>query len=331
MTMRDTILDTLICNAEQYVSGQQMCEQFGVTRAAIWKHIKALQQSGYEIEASPKKGYKLIGLPDALQPVLVLRGMHTQTIGQNIDYKQEMANTNARAKKLAEQGAPAGTVVLTEQQTQGRGRLGRTWFSPAGSGVWMSVLLRPEMNAGDAMKITMLTGLAVARAIETVSGIRAGIKWPNDIVIGQKKVCGILTEMNANVDGVEWVVVGIGVNVNMRAEDMPEELRKTATSLYMERGLETSRLEMVRNICYEMELLLDEYQRTGDFVPILNDYRSYSVTLGQTVRVTGAEGAFIGTAAEFDDEGVLLVQLEDGTVKRVLSGDVSVRGVMGYV
>ncbi|MGI6004341.1 MAG: biotin--[acetyl-CoA-carboxylase] ligase [Christensenellales bacterium] len=327
--MREQILDMLIRNAQQYVSGQQMCEVFGVTRAAIWKHIKALQAQGYEIDASPKKGYRLLGLPDLVQPALVQRGMYTEVFGRTMVYKDTMESTNMTAKKLAAEGAEHGTLVLTEEQTQGKGRQSRTWFCPRSSGVMMSLILRPDIKT-DPLPITLMAAVAVSHTLRALTFLETKIKWPNDIVIGSKKVCGILTEAVTGGSGDICVVVGIGVNVNMREEEIPPELSDTATSLYVERGLETSRLDVVRGICYDMELLYNAYVQSGDASDIIAQCREHSATIGQRVRVIDGDSEILGEATGIDDTGALIVATDAGE-RRILSGEISVRGIMGYV
>lgn len=325
--MRNEILDLLIRNAQQYVSGQAMCQTFGVTRAAIWKHIKALQAEGYEIVASTKKGYCLVGLPDRVSPALVSRGMYTESFGQNIVYEEVVDSTNRIAKKLADEGAPEGTLVLCERQSAGRGRLGRTWASPKTSGLYMSLILRPDLSADMSLPLTMMTALAVRDAIGEVAGMEAMIKWPNDILLNGKKVVGILTELSVDASGkVKWIVVGIGVNVNTHLDELPEEVRDTATSLAIERGLDCSRLELVRSICYQMETLYRDFLDQGaDAQSFLPRYRIYSSTLARHVRMFAGTEEINGVAEDFDKDGALLIRTDDGALRRVFTGEVTSR------
>ena len=323
--MRNKILDLLIRNAQQYVSGQAMCQEFGVTRAAIWKHIKALQAEGYEIVASTKKGYCLIGLPDRVTPALLLRGMYTEHFGQQIHYQPVIDSTNRVAKELADAGQGEGTLVLCEEQSAGRGRLGREWFSPKNSGLYMTLILRPNLSAQSAMPITMLAALAVRDAISQIAGMEAMIKWPNDILLNGKKVAGILTELSVSSDGqVKWIVVGIGVNVNTRFTDFPEEVQDIATSLYCERGLECSRLELVRAICYQMETLYGEFvAEGGDAKVFLPRYKIYSATLLRRVEMYAGQQKVEGIAEDFDEGGALLIRTDDGKLTRMFTGEVT--------
>ncbi len=323
--MRNEILDLLIRNAQQYVSGQAMCQQFGVTRAAIWKHIKALQAQGYEIIASTKKGYCLVGLPDRVTPELLLRGMYTESFGQNIRYEEQLDSTNRLAKELADAGEEEGTLVICETQTQGRGRLGRQWHSAPAGGVYMSLILRPPLQAQAALPLTMLTALAVRDAISQIAGMEAMIKWPNDILLNGKKVCGILTELSVSPEGaVRWVIPGIGVNVNLHAVDFPAPLRDIATSLSIERGLDCSRLELVRAICYQMETLYQDFISCGgDAQVFLPRYKVYSATLLRRIRLFLGQEQLEGTAEDFDSDGALLLRTDDGTLRRIFTGEVT--------
>lgn len=324
MSIRNGILNELIVNAQQYVSGQRLCETFGVTRAAIWKHIKALQAEGYEITASTKKGYMLLGLPDRVTPELVSRGIYTERVGRNIDYQIELDSTNRRAKQLAEEGAPHGTLVLCESQSAGRGRLGRDWHSPQGAGLYLSMILRPDLSAQSSLPVTMLAALAVRDAIAEAAGLQAMIKWPNDILLNGKKVAGILTEISGDEGGVRWIVVGVGVNVNNRESDFPESLADSATSLRIERGLECSRLELVRAICYEFEKLYDAFMASdGDTSVFMDRYRVYSCTLARRVTLFSGQAQVTGAAEDFDSTGALLVRTDDGDLKRLFSGEIT--------
>ena len=323
--MRYKILEILIQNAQHYVSGEALCKQFGVTRAAIWKHIKALQNEGYEITASTKKGYCLVGLPDRLDAELVLRGMQTETIGRTVRYEDEIDSTNRFAKQLAEENAPHGTLVLCDRQLAGRGRLGRSWFSPERTGLCFSLILRPPVSATNSLPMTMLAALAVRNAISRSTGMEAMIKWPNDLQVNGKKVCGILTEMSVTPEAdVKWIVLGIGINVNTKEEEFPEEVRRIATSLYLERGVECSRLDLVREICLQFETLYDSFVETdGDTQVFLPQYKVYSSTLLRRVKLFLGGEEISGIAEDFDKTGALLVREDNGTLRRIFTGEIS--------
>ena len=324
-------MEILLKNRNEFISGEKISTQLGVTRAAIWKYINALREEGYVIESSSKKGYIMKRTPEIFEAAVLKHGLNTKVFGQNMEIHSQIDSTNKRAKECAFDGAPEGMLILADEQTQGKGRLNRSWISPPGTGIWFSLILRPPIPPVDAPKITAMAGAAVVKAIERVTGLAAGIKWPNDIVLGGKKVCGILTEINADLDLIHYVVVGIGLNVNMRPEDFPDEIRPIATSLRIEKGTVVNRNQMIQAILESMEEIYLEYIKDRDFRRVLEICKSRSVILGKQVRVLGLNEEFRGTAVDLDDDGSLLVKKDDGQVCKVLSGDVSVRGVHSYV
>jgi len=329
--MREKILNILVEHEGRFVSGEEISALLGVTRAAIWKHIKAFREEGYPILSSSKKGYSLLCVPDRMEEAFIRNGMKTVHIGKKIFAYPSIDSTNTKAKELAMAGAPHGTLVLAEEQTMGKGRMGRRWVSPYGTGIWMSVILRPDIDPLDAPKMTMLGALAAARAVWEITGLEAGIKWPNDIILSRKKVCGILTEMSGDMDTVHWIVMGIGMNVNTPSDVFPADIQSVATSLLAELGQKTNRIRLIRCICEKIEAYYERWVTDKDFSAIVDECRRLSVTLGQKVRVNGVGVDFTGKAVDIDSDGVLLVQKDDGSMEKVISGDVSVRGVLGYV
>ena len=322
--MRSSILDLLRGAGEEYISGEEIANRLGVSRTAVWKHIKELREAGYEIVSHSRSGYSLREAPDILLPNEIKNGLHTQCIGQHIVYQESIDSTNIRAKQLAAEGAPEGTVVVAEEQGTGRGRLERSFFSPKGKGIWFSVILRPEFTPQEAPKCTLLAAVAVAMAMERF-GLKAGIKWPNDILYEGKKLVGILTEMNAEIDRINYVVIGTGINVNIMPEDFPEDIRTAATSLAIMKGEKLPRVKFFQAVLESMEELYDVVRRQG-FVPVMQKWKHYTITLGQEVNVIGIgrNESFSGIAADIDEEGALLVDTETGR-RRVLAGDVSIR------
>ena len=329
--MRDKILKILLDNKDEFISGESMSERLEVTRAAVWKHIKTLQSEGFKIESVSRKGYRLVGLPDKLERVTLLHGMETKALGRTVEIHEFIDSTNSRAKELALLGYPEGTLVVAEEQLKGRGRMGRSWISPAGKGIWMSLLLRPKIPPSSAPIITSLAALAVKRALEEVAALKASIKWPNDIILQNKKVCGILTEIHADIDIIHYVILGIGINANLDKEDFPKELLDSATSISIVLGRKVDRTELVQAIMKHMEDIYTDYIKKGDIGSILDECRKCSATLGRTVKVIGRDREFSGKAVDLDEDGALLVLKEDGEMEKVLSGDVSVRGIGGYV
>ena len=320
--MRSDVLE-LLREAGGYISGEKMAVRLGITRAAVWKKIAALREAGYDISSAPRSGYVLRAVPDRLLEPELTQGLETAHIGRRIICYDAVDSTNLVLKELAREGAADGTVVVADTQGTGRGRMERAFFSPPGKGIWVSILLRPTFLPQDAPKCTLMAAVAVARAMEKF-GLRAGIKWPNDIMHEGRKLVGILTEMSAEMDRVNYVVIGIGINVNIAAEDFPEELRPIATSLMQMKGAPLPRVAFLQELLRALDTLYAEVQRAG-FAPVLAAWKEYAVTLGQTVRVIAPAGEeFEGVAADIDAEGALLIDTPAGQ-RRVLAGDVSIR------
>ena len=326
--MRNKILQILRQSGNKYISGEDMAEKLGVSRAAVWKHIKEMRSQGYNIESLARNGYILREAPDAMLSGEISNGLETKTIGCRIICHEEIDSTNNAAKHLAREGAAEGTVVVAESQTGGKGRLERQFFSPKGKGIWFSVVLRPKFLPQEAPKCTLMAAVAVARAM-TEFGLKPGIKWPNDLLYDNKKLVGILTEMSAEMDGINYIVIGTGINVNIAPEEFPEELRDVATSLSQMKGANLPRVKFLQAVLRALDDLYAKVQVEG-FAPVLKEWRQYSITLGQEVKVIGVRDGevFYGKAADIDDEGALLVDTAAGR-QRVLAGDVSIRPQSG--
>ena len=324
MSTKDEILKYLQKHND-YVSGEELSEQLMVSRTAVWKHVNTLRSAGYAIESVTNRGYRLISSPDQITPELILSGLETKTLGKTVFSFDSIDSTNAQAKRQALSGAPNGSLFIAERQTGGKGRLGRAWESPSGTGLWFSVLLRPDSLPVQVTGITLLAGLAVCRAIRKQTKAPAKIKWPNDIVIGSKKVCGILTEMAAEIDRIEYVVVGIGINVNM--ENFPDELSVKATSLRMECGWPVARAGLLQEILKQFEeILCDDIDRPE---AILAEYKTLCVSLNRTVGFTRNEEPVTATAVDISPAGELIVRCEDGSLLSINAGEVSVQGIYG--
>lgn len=326
--MRNKILQILRQSGNKYISGEDMAEKLGVSRAAVWKHIKEMRSQGYNIESLARNGYILREAPDAMLSGEISNGLETKTIGCRIICHEEIDSTNNAAKRLAREGTAEGTVVVAESQTGGKGRLERQFFSPKGKGIWFSVVLRPKFLPQEAPKCTLMAAVAVARAM-TEFGLKPGIKWPNDLLYDNKKLVGILTEMSAEMDGINYIVIGTGINVNIAPEEFPEELRDVATSLSQMKGANLPRVKFFQAVLRALDDLYAKVQVEG-FAPVLKEWRQYSITLGQEVKVIGVRDGevFYGKAADIDDEGALLVDTAAGR-QRVLAGDVSIRPQSG--
>ncbi|MBM7856039.1 BirA family biotin operon repressor/biotin-[acetyl-CoA-carboxylase] ligase [Desulfohalotomaculum tongense] len=322
--MKKEVLNILKSNHSQWVSGEDMCRRLGISRTAVWKHIRNLKQDGYRIETQPRMGYRLVGVPDLLYPAEVVEGLNTKYFGQKIIHYQQVESTNEEAKKLAVRGVEQGTVVIAEQQAGGRGRLGRRWHSAFGKEIMFSVVLYPNINPAETPQVSMLAAVAVARAIEKTCAVRAGIKWPNDLLVSDKKVCGILVEIGAEVDRVKYVVLGIGINVNSTKQDWPVEIEHKATSLREERGTAVSRLKLMRSVLEELEQLYEVWQQQG-FAPILRQWRAWCVSQHCRARVETIRGSYSGWIEGVNNNGELLLRLSDGSIHTFNSGDVSLR------
>jgi BirA family biotin operon repressor/biotin-[acetyl-CoA-carboxylase] ligase len=320
--MQSLILQMLREHPGEFVSGEAMCKAFGVSRTAIWKHIKDLQDAGYEIEAVRNKGYRLQSSPDLVTAAEIREGLSTSLLGQNIIYRDTIDSTNNLAQELALNGAPEGTLVIADEQQQGRGRRGRNWFSPPHSGVWMSLILRPKLPLAHAAQITLVTAIALAKALSRVTGVQAGIKWPNDILFCKKKCCGILTEMHAEFDQIHHLVVGIGINVNVPQQDFPEDIQHIATSLQAVKGAKVSRAKVVQTVLEELEPLYRQYVANGGFGTLRDEWKAHNITLGNDIVAHTAQGMIQGRALDIDEFGVLLVEEPSGERKKIYSADI---------
>lgn len=322
MTTDAKILSALRANPDG-VSGAQLAEQLGISRAAIWARIEELRQVGYDIAASPHFGYRLVSSPDALHADdLLARLGITQVIGRDIQVFEQTTSTNDVIEKLARDGVKEGVVVFAESQTKGRGRLGRKWISPERKGLWFSILLRPDLRPQEATQLTVASATALRRALQTVTGLAVEIKWPNDLLIGGKKVVGILTEMSAEVDRVRHIILGIGVDVNQDAAEFPVELRKIATSLKIEAGEAICRAELAVAILRELDR---DYARIcgGKFSDVADEWEAACATIGRNVSVQTGVQKVRGRAESLDDDGALLIRTEHGHLERIIGGDVT--------
>ncbi len=326
--MKNKILKILKDNKNQFISGENLSKDFGITRAAIWKYMNALKEEGYEITSISKKGYKLVNSPDILRYEEVEEYLQTKYIGRNILHYNTIDSTNKAAKSLAIEGIEEGTVIVSEEQTSGRGRLGRSWVSPKSSGIWMSIILKPNISPMMASRVTLIGAAAVHKALEEIN-IDAKIKWPNDIVLNNKKLCGILTEMSGEMDKLNYIVMGIGLNVN--EEDFSDELKNIATSLKIEKNEHINRKELFGKILNNFEILYDEFKNHGNIASTVNICRKNSLLLGKEVRVINGMKTVTVKVLDLDEDGELLVEYEDKSKGKIISGEVSVRGLYGYV
>ncbi|WP_312108561.1 biotin--[acetyl-CoA-carboxylase] ligase [Brevibacillus reuszeri] len=324
MNIKQVILQAFRDHPGEFISGEDLSQTCGCSRTAVWKHIEELRKDGYEVEAVRKSGYRLIVAPDRLSAAEIMAGLHTTRIGQTVFAHDEVVSTQPLAHEAAAKGAPEGTLVLAEQQTGGRGRLGRPWHSPKGTGIWMSLIVRPAIPIPKTPQMTLLTAVTIARTIREETGVPVKIKWPNDIFCGDKKVCGVLTELNAESDRVNYLVIGIGLNANSVQSDFPEELSEIATSLRIESGDEVKRVDFIQQFCRNFEEEYDHFLQHG-FQRVKQEWEKHSYSIGRWVSVQTISQMFEGRAVGLDDEGVLMVEDRAGIMHKVYSADVNYR------
>lgn len=326
--MKEEIL-RLLRSADGYISGQELCNRFGVSRTAVWKAINQLKEAGYEIEAQQNKGYRLMAAPDLMTEAEIKSLMHTEWVAKEVLYFDTIDSTNTKAQELAEKGYPSGTLVVADKQESGKGRRGRSWVSPSGTGIFMTLMIKPDINPNNASMLTLVAALAVAKAITSVTGEEAMIKWPNDIVVNGKKVCGILTEMNAQFDYINNIVVGVGINVHN--ESFLEEISQMASSLMIEAGGKRfHRAQIIAETMLYFEQYYDTFLKTQDLSALVREYDELLVNRNKSVRVLDPKEPFDGKAMGITPKGELIVDTWESR-KLVSSGEVSVRGIYGYV
>jgi len=318
--IKNRILDILYENKGNYILGTDLASDLEVSRTEIWDNIQSLKNDGYVIDSSPKSGYRLIKAPDLLLPYELKRNLKTEYIGREIHYFREVDSTNDFAKELAEEGAEEGTIILAETQRRGKGRLGKRWISPPG-GVWMTIILRPTISPVNASQLTLVTGVAAAETLKDELNLDVGIKWPNDILIDEKKVCGILTEVNAKIDAIDYLVVGIGIDANVDIDLFPPQLREGATSLKKELNKDIQRVKLVQRFLENFEEIYNELNQ-GKLSDILGEWRRFSTTIGSYVEVKKQLGEIVkGEAIGINNKGALILELDDGTLRRIISGE----------
>jgi BirA family biotin operon repressor/biotin-[acetyl-CoA-carboxylase] ligase len=318
---KEKILNVLRLSCSGFISGEDLARKCGISRTMVWKHIKALEREGFGIEAVPSQGYRIISVPDILRLKDIRHGLRTKAIGKEIHFSQELTSTNTLAMGLAADGVPEGTVVIAETQTSGKGRLGRKWISPKGN-LYLSVVLRPNIPIHKAPLITLTGAVAVASAIRTTSGLEAGIKWPNDILISGKKVCGLLTEMSAEQDRIRHIVLGIGVDVNMEMGELPPDVRSLSTTLAAEAGAKINRTALLQQVLRDLERWYQKFlANDGD---VLDEWKKLNITVGNRITVSGAGEALNGLAQGVDSDGRLIMRLDNGTVRTLAAGDVTI-------
>ncbi len=327
--MKAKILE-LLKNTDHYISGQKLCEHLGVSRTAVWKIINQLKEEGYIIDSINNKGYKIISCPDILSESEIkssLSLINTDKLNKII-YLDETDSTNTRAKLEAEQGAPDWTLVIAGRQTGGKGRRGRGFTSPAGVGIFMTLILKPEFLPTKASMLTLISGMAVCQGIREKTNLKAMIKWPNDIVVNGKKICGILTEMSSEMEAINYIITGIGINVNN--EQFPSDIADKATSIKLETQKTFRRSDIIASVIKHFRNYYDTFLKTVDLSLLKEEYNSLMINTGKKVFVVQGNKSYEAVAKSIDNDGELIIE-KDGQISRVISGEVSVRGVYGYV
>lgn len=324
MTIRASVLQALKKESGEWISGQSLSDNLNVSRTAIWKQIKGLIAHGYYIESSPKKGYRLSAPADLLAPSEVCPGLSTSVFGRShYVYFRELDSTNNQARLLAAQGYPEGTLVVAEMQTAGRGRRGRNWYSPNNQGIYISIILRPVLPLNQISRISVLTAVAIAETLAAELDLQPLIKWPNDILINGRKIAGILSEAVTDMEGVEYIVVGIGLNINNQLQDFPLDFRMEPTSVLAENKSPFSRVRLLQVLLAKLER---HYQALleANFSITLAQAKKMSMVIGHEVRLETVDDFVVGTAFDIDDNGYLMVRDDQGNVHTVISGEISV-------
>jgi BirA family biotin operon repressor/biotin-[acetyl-CoA-carboxylase] ligase len=316
-------LITILFGTTQFISGEEISKQLNCSRTAVWKHIKELKKNGYQIESVPKKGYRVISRPDRISEDEVKHQLHTKRFGQVVHYHESVTSTQEIAHRFALDGALEGTLIIADEQVKGRGRLGRAWHSPKGTGIWMSIILRPAIPPQQAPQLTLLAAVSMVKAIIRVTNIQPEIKWPNDILINGKKIVGILTELQAEADRVNSVIIGMGINVNTAEVNFPADILDRATSLRVVHGEALSRSALVKALLEEMEKLYDTYLDEGfPFIKVM--WESYAASLGKMITARTLKGELYGLAKGITAEGSLILEDEDGQIHNIYSADIDI-------
>lgn len=325
LSMKDKIIKRFLEAKDEPISGQQLADDLGISRTAIWKHLQNLQEEGYEFITIKKKGYKLIAVPDRVDAAKISSYLKTKRFGHTIHYFEEIDSTQRLAHQLAREGAKDGTIIIAEEQTGGKGRMQRTWYSAKGKGIWMTVIVRPDLLPHQAPQFTLIAAVSIVMAMKSLyTNFTPEIKWPNDILINGKKCVGILTEMLAEMDRVDGLIIGIGINANHEQTDFPDELQEIATSVAIEEKQKVDRAQLVAEILSYLERYTDEYIENG-FKSIKQLWVEHSCTIGKRIRASTIREVIEGQAIGITDEGVLEILLDNGQIKKVYSADIEIQ------
>lgn len=319
---RNKLIQILSENKDEYVSGQELSERLQVSRSAIWKHMNELKKDGYVIEGVAKKGYRIISLPNSVSENTIMWGLDTNWLGKNVIHKESLESTQTLAHQLALEGEKHGTIVVADEQTQGRGRVSRKWFSPKGKSISMSMILRPNILPYLAPQLTLLTATVLANVLDEHCNVKPQIKWPNDILINGKKIAGILTEMQAEQDNVLYVIIGIGMNINHEKEDIAEDIRHRATSLKIETDREWDIVPIIQRILESFEQKYDQYLIRG-FKDVKETWENYGFKINERLKIKTGNEQFEAIFRGIGEDGALLAEKPDGTLEKIYSAEIA--------
>lgn len=319
--IRKELIDAFTNAGDAFLSGQYLAELIGCSRTAVWKHIEELRKEGFELDAVRNKGYRILKTPEKITADEIRLGLTTHFMGRNIHYEETVESTQKIAHRMASEDAPEGTVIIAEEQLSGRGRMARKWHSPKYSGIWMSMILRPNIPLSNAPQLTLLAAVSIVQAIEEMTDLVPDIKWPNDVLISGKKVTGILTELQAEADRIHSIIIGIGINVNQKLEDFPAEIQDIATSLFIEKKDTVSRAELIRTILKNFENLYTMYLEQG-FLPIKLLWEGYASSIGKYIKARTLTNTIEGIALGITDDGVLKLEDQTGFIHHIYSADI---------
>lgn len=318
---RNKLINILSSSKDKYTSGESLSEKLNVTRSAIWKHMKELEKDGYIIEGKSKVGYRILDYPNKLSENTLQWGLDTKWIGTNIVHKEVTTSTQLIAHELAQAGEAPGTIVIADEQTAGRGRLNRAWHSTKEKGIWLSIILRPNLLPYLAPQLTLLTATVLAEVIKEYTSIKPQIKWPNDILINNKKVAGILTEMQAEQDTIQYVIIGIGINVNQTKEDLPKDMQYKATSLKLETNKQINLTDFTQKILRKYEEIYTNYLNKG-FPYIKEKWETYGFKIGQQIRMKTTKDTWKTTFSGIAEDGALLAKNKEGKTEKIYSAEI---------
>lgn len=318
---RNKIIAFLANNEAHYISGQLLSERLGISRSAIWKHMKKLEEDGYQIEAKSNKGYRIISYPDKLSENTIQWGLETKWLGKKVIHKQSTPSTQLIAHQAAQEEAGHGTIVIADEQTNGKGRMNRNWHSAKGEGIWMSIVLRPQILPYLAPQLTLLTATVLADVFDSYANMKPLIKWPNDILSGNRKTAGILTEMQAEQDQIQYVVIGMGINVNQTKQDLPGDIKNKATSIKIETGKTWPIKEFIQEILIIFEKAYDSYIENG-FPEVKAKWESYGFKIDELISIKTMRDQFDATFSGIADDGALLVKEKSGSIKKLYSAEI---------